>query len=222
MTNPPNSTTDEATQAPHGVRCRRRWRACAQSPRWRCRARSTPRTPATTSDRGSSGRACGSRTSRSGPNGLIERLNGDATVRGSLLWLQAQDRQGGGGRSRPARDRAREPARRAHPDARGARAASGEVAGAEAEVHRPRGPLVRIRLAGPARVAIAAVSIVLGAAACGSDEPAADRTDPPVGTSSPDTVAGPGVTEAEVIELEQQLDEIDRVLADLEAQLSED
>ena len=32
----------------------------------------------------------------------------------------------------------------------------------------------------------------------------------------------PGVSEADVAELEQQLDEIDRVLADLEAQLSED
>ena len=134
-----------------------------------------------------------------------------------------------------------------------------------------------IRLAGPARVAIAAGSIVLGAAACGSDEPAADRTDPLVDTSTPPTVAGvdsttsgatrgesatttsggtrdtpttttalpapdtmtsgdvtadstattvvvsePGVNEADVIELEQQLDEIDRVLADLEAQLEQD
>lgn len=89
-----------------------------------------------------------------------------------------------------------------------------------------------IRLAGPARVAIAAVSIVMGAAACGSDEPAADRTDPVVDTSTSADVAadstattvepGPGVTEADVVELEQQLDEIDRVLVDLEAQLSED
>jgi hypothetical protein len=35
-------------------------------------------------------------------------------------------------------------------------------------------------------------------------------------------MAEPGVSEADVIELEQQLDEIDRVLADIEAQLSED
>ena len=54
------------------------------------------------------------------------------------------DRQGRGRRSRATRHRAGEPARGAHPDARGARAAPGEAAGAEAEVHRPRGPSVSI------------------------------------------------------------------------------
>jgi hypothetical protein len=89
---------------------------------------------------------------------------------------------------------------------------------------------VRLTLAGSARVAIAAVSIGLGAAACGAaDGPAAERSDPPaaVDASEPGNppataVADPGLSEAEVTELEQQLDEIDRVLADLEVQLSED
>ena len=106
------------------------------------------------------------------------------------------------------------------------------------------------RLAGSARVAIAAVSIGLGAAACGSargtggraigppgvDESTSvppvsqetnERTTTPITTVPADTTLAtvapePGVSEAEVTELEQQLDEIDRVLADLEAQLSED
>jgi hypothetical protein len=70
---------------------------------------------------------------------------------------------------------------------------------------------------------------VVGAAACGSSaEPAAERSDPTTASdttsasTSATAVAEPGVSEAEVIELEQQLDEIDRVLADIEAQLSED
>jgi hypothetical protein len=85
-----------------------------------------------------------------------------------------------------------------------------------------------LRLAGSARVAIAAVSIGLGVAACGStDEPAAESTatstaDTASASTSGTAVAEPGVSEAEVTELEQQLDEIDRVLADLEVQLSED
>ena len=99
-----------------------------------------------------------------------------------------------------------------------------------------------LRLAGSASVAIAAVSIVLGTAACGADAgPAADRSDPDTVLHTvldtvldtgletvPDTstaatlVVELGVSEADVAELEQQLDEIDRVLSDLEAQLSED
>lgn len=106
-----------------------------------------------------------------------------------------------------------------------------------------------LRLAASARVAIAAVSIGVGAAACGgtdaptatadgstsvpsvSEEPTeptrttitSSTTDTPVVNPPAATVAPePGVSEAEVTELEQQLDEIDRVLADLEAQLSED
>jgi len=93
---------------------------------------------------------------------------------------------------------------------------------------------VSFGLAGWARVAIAAVSIVVGTAACGAAAgPAAERSDPDtvlhtVLETVPDTSTGAtlivelGVSEAEVAELEQQLDEIDRVLADLEAQLSED
>jgi hypothetical protein len=134
---------------------------------------------------------------------------------------------------------------------------------------------VSVRLAGPARVVIAAVSIVFGTAACGSDEPGAERSDPvtvldasapssaPSGvesstteavvtsttlagvnvatatptttptrtapstasetpTTTTTTVSESGVSEADVIELEQQLDEIDRVLADIEAQLAQD
>lgn len=94
-----------------------------------------------------------------------------------------------------------------------------------------------LRLAGPARVTIAAVSIslgtlgMLGTAACGSDEPGAERTDPVLDTAADsassdgttsDVESELGISETEVAELEQQLDEIDRVLADLEAQLSED
>jgi hypothetical protein len=105
---------------------------------------------------------------------------------------------------------------------------------------------VSLRLAGSASVAIAAVSIVLGTAACGADAgPAAERSDPDTVLhtvldtvldtgldtgleTAPDTstaatlVVELGVSEADVAELEQQLDEIDRVLSDLEAQLSED
>lgn len=113
---------------------------------------------------------------------------------------------------------------------------------------------------------MAAVSIILGAAACGSDEPGAERSDPVLDTAAPDTapagvassaqatpagstttaavgdtstapmttvnetsdstttvvVSDLGISEAEVAELEQQLDEIDRVLADIEAQLAQD
>ena len=95
-----------------------------------------------------------------------------------------------------------------------------------------------LRLAGSASVAIAAVSIVLGTAACGATAgPAAERSDPDTVLdtvldtgleTAPDTstaatlVVELGVSEADVAELEQQLDEIDRVLSDLEAQLSED
>ena len=85
------------------------------------------------------------------------------------------------------------------------------------------------RLAGSARVTVAVASIVLGAAACGSGaEPAAQRSDPVTtsettsASTSVTAVVEPGVSETEVTELEQQLDEIDRVLVDLEAQLSED
>jgi hypothetical protein len=84
---------------------------------------------------------------------------------------------------------------------------------------------VSTRLAGSARVAIAAVSILVGTAACGSDHPAAERTDPVVDSSDIATTiveAELGVSEAEVIELEQQLDEIDRVLVDIEEQLAQD
>jgi hypothetical protein len=134
---------------------------------------------------------------------------------------------------------------------------------------------VRRRFAGSTKVAIAALSVVLGTAACGSDEPGADGSEPVavIDTSAPDTIApgvassapeaatpgstagtstttltttlgagsaepttapttsvAPtttveselGVSEADVTELEQQLDEIDRVLADMEAQLSQD
>jgi hypothetical protein len=92
---------------------------------------------------------------------------------------------------------------------------------------------VSFRLAGSARVVFAAASIVLGAAACGSDaEPAVDGiTEPTTTSTAADTTsastsvaaeAEPGVSEADVTELEQQLDEIDLLLADLEAQLSED
>jgi hypothetical protein len=87
------------------------------------------------------------------------------------------------------------------------------------------------RLAGSARVAIVAVSMLVGTAACGSDGPGAERSDPvintasDIGTSDSATtvvVSELGVSEADVIELEQQLDEIDRVLVDLEEQLAQD
>jgi hypothetical protein len=123
---------------------------------------------------------------------------------------------------------------------------------------------VRQRYPGSAKIAIVALSIVMGTAACGSDEPGADRSDPitVLDASAPDTVASSttdattpgsptttavtsastepttaaatsaptattveselGLSEADVTELEQQLDEIDRVLADMEAQLSQD
>jgi hypothetical protein len=127
------------------------------------------------------------------------------------------------------------------------------------------------RRPGSARIAVVALSILMGTAACGTDEPGADRSNPVtvLETSAPDTVAsgiasstseamapgstlavtttavtsasvepapetttsGPtaatvesdlGLSEADVAELEQQLDEIDRVLADMEAQLAQD
>jgi hypothetical protein len=84
---------------------------------------------------------------------------------------------------------------------------------------------VSLRLAGSARVAIVAVSILVGTAACGSDAPGAERSDPVVDATDSATtvvVSELGVSEAEVIELEQQLDEIDRVLADIDEQLAQD
>jgi hypothetical protein len=84
---------------------------------------------------------------------------------------------------------------------------------------------VSFRLAGSARVAIVAVSILVGTAACGSGGPGAERSDPVVDATDGATtvvVSELGVSEADVIELEQQLDEIDRVLGDLEEQLAQD
>ena len=56
----------------------------------------------------------------------------------------------------------------------------------------------------------------------GTIGPRPRRSDTASASTSATAVAEPGVSEAEVTELEQQLDEIDRVLADLEVQLSED
>ena len=170
MTNPPTNDHDQR----HARQSRRRmaygataWRACARSP-----TMAMP-SAAHAQDSGDELRPRLERACLRIPNieirtaNLIERLNGDASVRGSLAWLQAKiDKAEAEGREQLVTVLENRLAVRTQTlEVR--RAAPGEAAGAEAEVHRPRGSSVSFRLAGSARVAIAAVSIGLGAAACG-------------------------------------------------------
>ena len=77
-------------------------------------------------------------------------------------------------------------------------------------------------------VAAMAVSIALGLAACGSSNASGDPTLPATETDATEPVATASgaatvvVTEADVADLEKQLDEIDQLLAGVDADLNQD
>lgn len=96
----------------------------------------------------------------------------------------------------------------------------------------------------PAAMMLGALAITVGLAACGSSDDSSTTTLPavtapvtvPVAINAPDsTTSGPatepptsvaieivGVSDAEVADLEKQLDEIDQLLAGIDADLSQD
>ena len=77
-------------------------------------------------------------------------------------------------------------------------------------------------------VAVMAITIAFGLAACGSSDASSDPTLPatePVATDPVATGSGPAtvvVSEADVADLEKQLDEIDQLLVGVDADLNQD